>query len=72
MIKNTTEKSLLHLKSPYSQHKEKVESTKDLKETKDPSADRLASLQNQIQKGEYKIDLKKTSEKMALNLLNLP
>lgn len=32
---------------------------------------KVSQIQDQIQNGEYKIDLKKTSEKMALNLLNL-
>lgn len=55
------------------QKKEKMEThekrTEAQKENK--ISDRVEEIQKAIQKGEYQIDLKKTSEKMALNLLNL-
>lgn len=70
MIRNTTEKSSIHLKNIDLQQKEKMQG-KNSKKIENKSPDRLSQLQEQIQKGEYKIDLKKTSEKMALNLLNL-
>lgn len=33
--------------------------------------DKVSKIKKEIKQGTYKVDLKKTSEKMALNLLNL-
>lgn len=41
------------------------------KEEKIQQADRVSQIREEIQNGTYKLDMKKTSEKMAQNLLNL-
>lgn len=72
MIRNTVERSL---GSVYSQkieknQKERVQAeTKKVEETQ--SVDRVSQIKEQIQNGTYQLDMKKTSEKMALHLLNL-
>ncbi|MCE3046907.1 flagellar biosynthesis anti-sigma factor FlgM [Helicobacter kayseriensis] len=73
MIKNNVNRST-ELKSLYVHSQEKK--TRDMKieekQTEENSySDRLSQIKEQIQAGTYKIDLKKTSEKMALNLLGL-
>lgn len=72
MVRNTLERSL---GSVYSQKIEKNQrervqvETKKAEETQ--SLDRVAQIKEQVQNGTYQLDMKKTSEKMALNLLNL-
>lgn len=51
---------------------EKAFKPQDVQKKQDEKGvDRVTQIQDEIQNGQYKIDLKKTSEKMALNLLNL-
>lgn len=72
MVRNTLERSL---GSVYSQKIEKNQrervqvETKKAEETQ--SLDRVAQIKEQVQNGTYQLDMKKTSEKMALHLLNL-
>ena len=72
MVRNTLERSL---GSVYSQKIEKNQrervqvKTKKAEETQ--SLDRVAQIKEQVQNGTYQLDMKKTSEKMALHLLNL-
>ena len=72
MVRNTLERSL---GSVYSQKIEKNQrervqvETKKAEETQ--SLDRVAQIKEQEQNGTYQLDMKKTSEKMALHLLNL-
>ena len=72
MVRNTLE---ISLGSVYSQKIEKNQrervqvETKKAEETQ--SLDRVAQIKEQVQNGTYQLDMKKTSEKMALHLLNL-
>ena len=72
MVRNTLERSL---GSVYSQKLEKNQrervqvETKKAEETQ--SLDRVAQIKEQVQNGTYQLDMKKTSEKMVLHLLNL-
>ena len=72
MVRNTLERSL---GSVYSQKIEKNQrervqvETKKAEETQ--SLDRVAQIKEQVQNGTYQLEMKKTSEKMALHLLNL-
>ncbi|HIY44137.1 MAG TPA: flagellar biosynthesis anti-sigma factor FlgM [Candidatus Helicobacter avistercoris] len=72
MVRNTLERSL---GSVYSQKIEKNQrervqvETKKAEETQ--SLDRVAQIKEQVQNGTYQLDMKKTSEKMVLHLLNL-
>ena len=72
MVRNTLERSI---GSVYSQKIEKNQrervqvETKKAEETQ--SLDRVAQIKEQVQNGTYQLDMKKTSEKMALHLLNL-
>lgn len=52
---------------------EKVSNTRETRKQQEEEKiqDKVSQIQEQIERGEYKIDLRKTSEKMALNLLNL-
>lgn len=62
------------IKSSYLQTTGKQEINTKAKEKKlkeEQNIDRVVQIKEQIQSGMYKVDLKKTSEKMALNLLNL-
>lgn len=73
MIKNNVNRSA-ELKSFYIHSQEKK--TRDMKTEEKKieeisHSDRLSQIKEQIQSGTYKINLKKTSEKMALNLLGL-
>lgn len=75
MIRNTIERGLVG--SVYSQkidNKNNVRSDKEgeVKKSQEVKAlDRVSQIKEQIQNGTYELDMKKTSEKMALNLLNL-
>lgn len=74
MIRNTIERGLVG--SVYSQKidKNNVKSDKEneVKKSQEVKAlDRVSQIKEQIQNGTYELDMKKTSEKMALNLLNL-
>ena len=72
MVRNTLERSL---GSVYSQKIEKNQrervqvETKKAEETQ--SLDRVAQIKEQVQNGTSQLDMKKTSEKMELHLLNL-
>lgn len=73
MIRNTVERSLIG--SAYTQKIDKNSvNNRDnqIKKTQETKAlDRVSQIKEQIQNGTYELDMKKTSEKMALNLLNL-
>lgn len=73
MIRNNIERGLVG--SIYSQKMERNNTTnKDnqVKKNQEVKAlDRVSQIKEQIQNGTYELDMKKTSEKMALNLLNL-
>lgn len=73
MIRNSIERGLVG--SVYSQKMERNNATnKDnqVKKNQEVKAlDRVSQIKEQIQNGTYELDMKKTSEKMALNLLNL-
>ncbi|TLD81574.1 flagellar biosynthesis anti-sigma factor FlgM [Helicobacter sp. MIT 05-5293] len=49
----------------------KLNESNGLKEKEEVQLSRADQIKEQIAKGEYKIDLQQTSEKMASNLLNL-
>lgn len=72
MIRNTIERNL---GSIYSQKIEKNQRERVQAEVKKAEetqgVDRVAQIKEQIQNGTYQLDMKKTSEKMALHLLNL-
>ncbi len=73
MIRNNLERSV-ELKNLYLRPKsEKTGDTKISETHKEEkvASDRISEIRDQIQSGSYKVDLKKTSEKMALNLLGL-
>lgn len=72
MIRNTTQRGLVG--SVYAQNIEKKTTNKEnqVKKNQEVKAlDRVSQIKEQIQNGTYELDMKKTSEKMALNLLNL-
>lgn len=72
MIRNSTERVLVG--SGYTQKLEKNITNKENQIKKDQEVkvlDRVSQIKQQIQNGTYELDMKKTSEKMALNLLNL-
>lgn len=72
MVRNSTERVLVG--SVYAQKLEKNITNKENQVKKDQGVkalDRVSQIKQQIQNGTYELDMKKTSEKMALNLLNL-
>lgn len=73
MIRGTVEKGFVG--SVYSQKIDKNTTNNkeaQVKKTQESKAiDRVSQVKEQIQNGTYELDMKKTSEKMALNLLNL-
>lgn len=72
MIRNTTQQGLVG--SVYAQNIEKniINKESQVKKNQEVKAlDRVSQIKEQIQNGTYELDMKKTSEKMALNLLNL-
>lgn len=73
MVRNSVEKGLVG--SIYSQKIEKnnaANKDNQVKKNQEVKAlDRISQIKEQIQNGTYELDMKKTSEKMALNLLNL-
>lgn len=72
MVRNTIGRNL---SSVYSQNIEKNQHQKVQSEEKkiheSERVDRVAHIKEQIQNQTYSLDMKKTSEKMALHLLNL-
>lgn len=70
MIKNTIERSI-GVGATFQKTEKAVKSQEVQKKQEEKVQSKVSQIQDQIQNGEYKIDLKKTSEKMALNLLNL-
>lgn len=70
MIKNTIERSI-GMGATFQKTEKAVKSQEVQKKQEEKVQSKVSQIQDQIQNGEYKIDLKKTSEKMALNLLNL-
>lgn len=75
MIRNTIERGLVGSIYPQKiDNKNNVRSDKEgeVKKSQEVKAlDRVSQIKEQIQNGTYELDMKKTSEKMALNLLNL-
>lgn len=75
MIRNTIERGLVSSVYPQKiDNKNNVRSDKEgeVKKSQETKAlDRVSQIKEQIQNGTYELDMKKTSEKMALNLLNL-
>lgn len=75
MIRNTIERGLVSSVYPQKvDNKNNVRSDKEgeVKKSQEAKAlDRVSQIKEQIQNGTYELDMKKTSEKMALNLLNL-
>lgn len=72
MVRNTTERVLVG--SVYSQKIDRNSTNKENQVKKSQEVktlDRVSQIKEQIQNGTYELDMKKTSEKMALNLLNL-
>ena len=73
MIRNSIERGLVG--SIYSQKMERnnaANKDNQVKKNQEVKAlDRVSQIKEQIQNGTYELDMKKTSEKMALNLLNL-
>lgn len=73
MIRNSVERGLVG--SIYSQKMERnnaANKDNQVKKNQEVKAlDRVSQIKEQIQNGTYELDMKKTSEKMALNLLNL-
>lgn len=55
----------------YPQKDRQIKNTESTKEETKVNIDRLTQIKEQIQAGQYKVDLKQTSEKLALNLLGL-
>lgn len=70
MIKNTIDRSI-GVGATFKKTEKAVKTQETQKKQEDKIQSKVSQIQDQIQKGEYKIDLKKTSEKMALNLLNI-
>lgn len=72
MIRNATQQGLVG--SVYAQNIEKNTTNKEnqVKKNQEVKAlDKVSQIKEQIQNGTYELNMKKTSEKMALNLLSL-
>lgn len=70
MIKNTIDRSI-GVGATFQKAEKAIKLQEAQKKQEEKAQNKVTEIQSQIQNGEYKIDLKKTSEKMALNLLNI-
>lgn len=70
MVKNITDRSI-GVRATFKKMEKAVKTQETEKKQEEKVQNKVSQIQGQIEKGEYKIDLKKTSEKMALNLLNI-
>lgn len=72
MIRNTIERNLGSIYSQKIEKNQRERSQIEVKKSEESQrVDRVAQIKEQIQNGTYQLDMKKTSEKMALHLLNL-
>lgn len=70
-VTNLTQNMQTNLAYAKKVQKQKQEVANPIKTQKsEDEPDKVSRIKKEIQQGTYKVDLKKTSEKMALNLLN--